>query len=349
MLVLGVESSCDETAVSLVEDGVVLSSVIRSQVERHAPFGGVVPDIAARMHIEAVGYVAEEAFAAACRTPEQVDLVAGTVAPGLVNCLVVGLSWARAFAVARDLPFIAIDHLEAHIHSCLMAPPGEKANPDVVELPMVALLVSGGHTAIYRYGGPGQLQRLGRTVDDAAGEAFDKVAVLLGLSYPGGPAIQKAAEGGDPRAFDFPRAKTKSGRFDFSFSGLKTAVLYATRGQNRKREAPLLPDLNVADVAASFQEAVCDVLVTHAVKAALEEGVATLALCGGVACNTRLRELASKRGGNQGLDVVLAAPAYCTDNGAMIAGLGYARASAGLGPDPADLASPAQSRSEVTS
>lgn len=346
MLVLGVESSCDETAVALVEDGRLLSSAVRSQIERHAPFGGIVPDIAARMHIEAIGHVAREAFQAAGKTPEQVDAVAATVAPGLVNCLVVGLSWARAFAVARELPFVAIDHLEAHIYACLMPPPGERTPPDV-ELPLVALLVSGGHTALYRYGGPGDIKRLGRTVDDAAGEAFDKVAVLLGLGYPGGPEIEKAARSGDPQAYAFPRVRVKKRPLDFSFSGLKTAVLYGTRGQNKKRDDPLLPGTKVEDVAASFQEAVCDVLVKNAVQAALDEGVATLAISGGVACNGRLRALAEERGRAEGLEVVLPPRAYCTDNAAMVAGLGWAQLDAGLAPRDEDLGLPAASRSQV--
>jgi N6-L-threonylcarbamoyladenine synthase len=339
MLVLGVESSCDETAVSLVEDGEVLVNSIRSQIERHRPFGGVVPDIAARMHIEAIGPLADECFRAANRSPADVDLVAATTLPGLVNCLVVGLAWARGFAVARGIPFVSVDHLEAHIYSCLLP-------PNDVELPLVALLVSGGHTAIYRYDGPGEIKRLARTIDDAAGEAFDKVAILLGLEYPGGPAVEKAAKGGDPKAFAFPRSKPKGRPLHFSFSGLKTAVLYATRGINQKRDAPLLPGIVVKDVAASFQEAVCDILVKNAVIAAVDEGVPTLALCGGVARNGRLRELAKERGEGEGLEVILAGPEYCTDNAAMIAALGGALVAAGkAGQD--DLARPAKSRSDV--
>ncbi|RMG16531.1 MAG: tRNA (adenosine(37)-N6)-threonylcarbamoyltransferase complex transferase subunit TsaD [Planctomycetota bacterium] len=348
VLVLGVESSCDETAVALVEDGVVLANAIRSQVERHRPFGGVVPDLAARMHAEAIGAVAAEAFARAARRPEEVELVAATRSPGLVNCLVVGLSWARAFAVARGLPFVAVDHLEAHVHACLLAAPGSPPDPDAVELPLVALLVSGGHTGVYAYGGPGRMRRLARTVDDAAGEAFDKVAALLGLPYPGGPEIENAAAAGDPTAFAFPRARPKGRPLDFSFSGLKTNVLYTTRGQNARRDAPLKEGISVADVAASFQEAVCDVLVGNAVRAALEEGVATLALCGGVARNARLREMASERGGEAGLEVLLCHPAYCTDNAAMVAALAEARVRAGLAPRPADLSLPASSRSEAS-
>lgn len=347
MLVLGVESSCDETAVALVEDGRVLSNAVRTQVERHAPFGGVVPDIAARMHIEAVAAVAAEAFRLAGRTPEQVDVVAATVAPGLVNCLVVGVAWARAFAVARDLPFVAVDHLEAHVYATLMPPPGEAPDPGAVELPLVALLVSGGHTALYHYGGPGKIRRLARTVDDAAGEAFDKVAVLLGLGYPGGPEIEAAAKGGNPKAYVFPRGVVKKSPLDFSFSGLKTAVLYASRGQNKRRDAPLLPELSVSDVAASFQEAVCKTLVRSAIKAALAENVQVLAIGGGVARNSRLRAMAEEEGAARGLDVVPCHPAYCTDNAAMIAGLATAQIQAGLAPRPEDLARPATSRSEI--
>ncbi len=347
MLVLGVESSCDETAVALVEDGRVLSNAVRSQVERHAPFGGIVPDIAARMHTEAVGGVAAEAFRAAGRAPHEVDAVAATVAPGLVNCLVVGLAWARAFAAARELPFVAVDHLEAHVYASLMAPPGQPFDREAVALPLVALLASGGHTAVYRYEGPGRIERLARTVDDAAGEAFDKVAVLLDLGYPGGPQIERAAQSGDPRAFAFPRIKVKRSALDFSFSGLKTAVLYATRGQNQKRDAPLLPGIRVADVAASFQEAVCEVLVDRAVKAAIEQNVPTLALGGGVARNGRLRELALERGGREGLEVVLSDPAYCTDNAAMVAALGWALLDGGRAPREEDLGLPATARSAI--
>lgn len=342
---MGVESSCDETAIALVEDGRVIASAVRTQVERHAPFGGVVPDIAARMHIEVVSAVAEEAFRQADRKPDQVDVVAATTEPGLVNCLVVGVAWARSFAVARGLPFVAVDHLEAHVHASRMAAFGEPFNPDQVELPLVGLLVSGGHTAIYRYEGPGRMRRLAKTVDDAAGEAFDKVAVLLGLAYPGGPEIEREAKGGDPKAFDFPRGRVKKSPLDFSFSGLKTAVLYATRGQNKRRDAPLLEGIKVADVAASFQEVVCQTLVRSAVQAALNEEVNVLVLGGGVACNGRLRELATQKGEAKGLEVICSDRAYCTDNAAMIASLAWAKIEAGLAPVESDLASPASSRS----
>lgn len=344
MLVLGVETSCDETAVALVEDGHVLASAVRTQIERHAPFGGVVPDIAARAHSEVIDLVADEAFRVAGRTPEQVDAVAATRAPGLVNCLIVGLSWGKAFAVGRDVPFVGIDHLEAHVHACTLPPPGERERPEV-ELPLVALLASGGHTGIYRYDGPGRVRRLGRTVDDAAGEAFDKVAILLGLPYPGGPHVERAAAGGDVRAYAFPRARVKKRKFDVSFSGLKTAVLYATRGRNQPKEAPLLPGTKVADVAASFQEAVCELLVDVTVEAALEEGVPTVAIGGGVACNGRLRALLREQGEAHGLRVVLTPPAYCTDNAAMVAALAGPVLAAGGRDD--DLARSAEARSEL--
>jgi N6-L-threonylcarbamoyladenine synthase len=349
VLVLGVETSCDETAAALVEDGRVLSNAVWTQVERHAPFGGVVPDIAARMHTEALGFVVQEAFAQAGRRPEEVALVAATRAPGLVNCLVVGLSWAKAFAVARELPFVAVDHLEAHIHACLLAPTGQApAAADALAPPFVALLASGGHTAVYRYDGPGRLRRLGRTVDDAAGEAFDKVAVLLGLPYPGGPNVEREARQGDPRAYEFARARVKAGGpYDFSFSGLKTAVLYATRGRNQPREAPLLPGTRVPDVAASFQEAVCEALVDATVRAALEEGVDAIALGGGVARNGRLRAMAEERGQARGLRVVPSHPAYCTDNAAMVAAWAEAAVAAGVAPREDDLLRVAEARSEV--
>ncbi len=345
MLTLGVESSCDETAVALVEDGRVLANAVRSQVALHAPFGGVVPDLAARAHAEAIDLVAEEAFRAAGRRPDEVEAVAATVAPGLVNCVVVGMSWAKAFAVAREVPFVAVDHLEAHVFACTLPAPGSAGGEaPALEPPFVCLLVSGGHTGLYRYEGPGRIRRLGRTVDDAAGEAFDKVAALLGLPYPGGPHVEQAARDGDPFAFDLPRARVKGRRYDVSFSGLKTAVLYATRGKNQPRSAPLLEGVRVPDVAASFQEAACEVLVDVAVDAALDEGVGALALGGGVACNGRLRALAQARGRAQGLDVVAAHPAYCTDNAAMVAALGAAYLAAGL-PGPDDLARGGEARS----
>jgi N6-L-threonylcarbamoyladenine synthase len=327
--VLGIETSCDETAAAIVLDGaIVRSSIVASQVAQHAPFGGVVPDIAARLHAEAVGLVAKQALEAAGLSPKDVDAVAVTTRPGLVNCLMVGLGFAQAFAVARKIPLVTVDHLEAHVYAAALPPPplaGEGGGGGLAfAFPYVCLLVSGGHTAIYRYDGPGSIRRLGRTVDDAAGEAFDKVAALLGLPYPGGPSVERAAKTGDPAAFDFKRTSLKGRPYDFSFSGIKTAVLYATRGRNGLREAPLLPGIKVEDVAASFQESACDVLSEKTIKAALEEGVPAVAIGGGVAANKRLRALVTERGKKAGLEVVIPPFAYCTDNAAMIAALGGA-------------------------
>lgn len=337
MLVLAAESSCDETAVALVEDGRVLSSAVYSQVARHAPFGGIVPDIAARMHIETVGEVARRAFEEADRTPAQVDAVAATYAPGLVNCLVVGLSWARAFAVARGLPFLAVDHLEAHVYGCLMSPLGEPFDEDKVELPLVALLVSGGHTAVYRYEGPGRMTRLARTVDDAAGEAFDKTAKLLGLPYPGGPQLARLAEQGDPARFHFPRPMTDRPGLDFSFSGLKTRVLTEVR---RLEEGDGLDARARADIARAFEEAVVDTLVVKCLRALDETGHDRLIIAGGVSANRRLRGALETALGERGARVFYARPEFCTDNGAMIAYAGACRLAAGLADDLAVQARP---------
>ncbi|MBI3722945.1 tRNA (adenosine(37)-N6)-threonylcarbamoyltransferase complex transferase subunit TsaD [bacterium] len=332
MRVLGVETSCDETSVAIVDDGLLVrSNVVASQIAKHAPFGGVVPDIAARLHAEAIGLVAQQALEAAHCEPREVDAVSVTTRPGLVNCLMVGLGFAQAFAVARRLPLISVDHLEAHVYAAMLpARSGERAV--VAEPPFVCLLASGGHTAIYRYDGPGAIKRLGRTVDDAAGEAFDKVAALLGLPYPGGPSVERAALSGNARAVEFKRTSIAGRPYDFSFSGIKTAVLYHAKGRNAPKDAPLLPGIEVEDVAASFQEAVCDVLVDRAVQAAIDEGVSTLALAGGVAANKRLRALAQERGRAKGLAVVVPPFEYCTDNAAMVAALGGAHLKRGAEP-----------------
>jgi N6-L-threonylcarbamoyladenine synthase len=348
--VLGVETSCDETAVAIVDDGVgVRASIVASQVAKHAPFGGVVPDIAAREHVEAIALVAKQCFESAQLTPADVDAVAVTTRPGLVNCLMVGLGFAQAFAVGRGIPLISVDHLEAHVYASLLAPFGAGqplATKLAYEPPVVCLLVSGGHTAIYRYDGPGQVRRLGRTVDDAAGEAFDKVAALLGLPYPGGPSVEKAAMTGDPNSVEFKRTSIDGRPYDFSFSGIKTAVLYHTRGRNAPREAPLLPGVKVEDVAAAFQEAACDVLIAKAVRAAVDEGVPALAIAGGVAANKRLRALAQQRGRAAGLEVVIPPFHYCTDNAAMVAALGGAMLARGV---PTPLGVDASARSTVGS
>ncbi len=330
MIVLGIESSCDETAAAIVRDGVhVLSNVVRTQIAKHRPFGGVVPEIASRCHLEAIGPVVEAALAdAGLASIDDVDGIAVTARPGLIGSLLVGVSFAKGLAVASGKPLIDVDHIEAHIYANLLAAPD-------LEAPFVSLIASGGHTAIHRWEGPGRSELIGRTRDDAAGEAFDKAAALLGLGYPGGPAIERAARDGDPGAVHFPRARVKGAPLDFSFSGIKTAVLYHLHGPNRKRSDPIRPEAgSVADVAASFQEAVCDVLADRTVKAARAAKVSAIAVGGGVACNGRLREKVNERA--RGLRVVFPAPALCTDNAAMIAGLGHhalrARLEAGAGP-----------------
>jgi N6-L-threonylcarbamoyladenine synthase len=307
-LVLGVETSCDETAAAVVGNGAaVLSSVVSSQVDLHARFGGVVPEIASRAHVELLTPVVAEALVEAGVTGST-DAVAATIGPGLVGALLVGVSAAKALALVWDVPFIGVNHMEAHLYAGLLEEPDLKPN-------LVALLVSGGHTLLIEMKDHGRYRILGSTVDDAAGEAFDKVARFLGLGYPGGPAIQEAARAGDPEAIRFPRAMMDDG-YDFSFSGLKTAVVNYVRKH---------PDVSTPDVAASFQAAVVDVLVTKALAAAIESGADALCLGGGVAANTLLRERTAAEAGAKGLRVVLPSPAMCTDNAAMVAAAGWWR------------------------
>jgi N6-L-threonylcarbamoyladenine synthase len=335
-LLLGVESSCDETAAAVVRGGTeILSSVVRSQVDEHLAYGGVVPEIAGRSHLRAILPVVDQALAACGIDLGDLDGVAVTSRPGLIGSLLVGLSTAKALAYSRGLPLVTVDHIEAHVYS------GTMEQPDEVEYPCLALVVSGGHTALYRVASPLEMELLGTTLDDAAGEAFDKVAWLLGLPYPGGPAIARLALEGNPRRFDFPRCTVKAhgGRAPaFSFSGLKTAVLYHLRGQDAHAPTPApesIPDR--PDVAASFQEAVVDALVEPTVDTALALGIERVLVVGGVACNRRLRERMTEAAGTAGLSARFPSPAYCTDNAAMIAGLGWhllrAGRTAGLGAD----------------
>jgi N6-L-threonylcarbamoyladenine synthase len=316
-LVLGIESSCDETAAAVVRGGrEVLSSVVHSQIAEHAPFGGVVPEIAGRSHLEQIIPVIEQALHDAKLNLDQIDAIAVTCRPGLIGSLLVGLSAAKALAYTRSLPLVGVHHIEAHAYAATMESP--------VTYPALALVVSGGHTALYRMQGPGQLTAIAQTLDDAAGEAFDKVATMLGLGYPGGPEISRLAPEGDPKAIRFPRYRPKNKRPGFSFSGLKTAVLYHLRGQNALNPTPAPEDIeNRADVAASFQEAVVDTLVRQSLQAAEEEGLETIVVSGGVACNPRLRERMTAAAAERDLRAVFPSPAYCTDNAAMIAGLGW--------------------------
>ncbi|RZQ64054.1 tRNA (adenosine(37)-N6)-threonylcarbamoyltransferase complex transferase subunit TsaD [Amycolatopsis suaedae] len=332
-IVLGIESSCDETGVGLVrlaDDGTVelLADEVASSVEQHARFGGVVPEVASRAHLEAMVPTAERAFAKAGLTLSDVDAIAVTAGPGLAGALLVGVAAAKAYAAALDVPLYGVNHLAGHIAvDTLQHGPLPK--------PCLALLVSGGHSQLLRVDDVASgIVELGSTVDDAAGEAYDKVARLLGLPYPGGPPIDKAAADGNPEAIAFPRGMTgpRDAKFDFSFSGLKTAVARWVEGARRRGE-----EIPVADVAASFQEAVADVLTAKAVRAATESGIGTLVISGGVAANSRLSALAAQRCAEAGIELRVPRPRLCTDNGAMIAALGAHVVAAGRKPSGLDI------------
>ncbi len=320
MRVLGIESSCDETAASVVEEGrTILSSVVSTQNELHARFGGVVPELACRAHVESVLPVTHLALQEAGVRLEEIDAVAATNAPGLIGALLVGLTCAKALAWATGVPLLAVNHLHAHIY-------GAWLDGHEPELPAVSLVVSGGHTSLFLTTGPLDHRPLGGTIDDAAGEAFDKVAKILHLGYPGGPQIDRVARAGDPQAVDFPRSWLEPGSSDFSFSGLKTAVLYHCLGPDsstRDIEAMHYGEQFVADVAASFQEAVVEVLAGKAFDAARRHAAKSLIVGGGVAANSRLRQELLARADSAGLAVHLAPLRLCTDNAAIVAGVGY--------------------------
>jgi len=312
MKVLGIESSCDETAAAVVEDGRrVCSSVVWSQVALHAPFGGVVPEIASRNHLRSVVPVVEKALADAGIGLDDIDGIAVTIGPGLIGSLLVGVQFAKALALARGLPVVGVNHLEAHIMAAFLT-------EDPPELPFVALAVSGGHTSVYLVERRGSIRLLGRTLDDAAGEAFDKAAAVLGLPYPGGVSIDRVATGRDPTLVPFPRALMNEDTLDMSFSGLKSAL----RRHLEVRAAPPSPD-EVADIAASFQEAIVDVLVARLVTAAKAHGVQGVVAAGGVAANRRLRARLASATSAAGLKLHLVPISLCTDNAAMVAGVGF--------------------------
>ncbi|MBS1248543.1 MAG: tRNA N6-adenosine threonylcarbamoyltransferase [Chloroflexi bacterium] len=318
--ILGIESSCDETAAAIVENGrLILSSAVASQVDLHAQFGGVFPEVASRQHIRAIYPIVDQALKEAHLRLGDLDGIAVTRGPGLPGSLVVGINMAKGLALGSGLPLLGINHLEGHLYSAWLGhEEGELSEPPT--FPLLALIVSGGHTELVLMTGHLQYQRLGGTLDDAAGEAFDKVARLLELGYPGGPAIQRAAAEGDPQAFDFPRSWLGEG-WDFSFSGLKTAVLRAVQGLERDEE-----DIPVNDLAASFQQAVVDVLVGKTLRAAKEFKAKEILVAGGVSANQRLRETMQA----EAICPVSIPPlALCTDNAAMIAGAGCYRFSAG--------------------
>ncbi len=305
-LILGIETSCDETAGAVVEDGRrILSNVVASQIELHAPYGGVYPEIASREHVLKIVPVIEESLKDAGVGFRDLSAVAVTHGPGLAGSLLVGVNAAKAIAFANDLPLIGINHLEGHVYANWLE---SSANRHEEKFPLIALIVSGGHSEIVLMRGHNDYQQLGHTLDDAAGEAFDKVARLLGLGYPGGPEIQKAAENGNPNAFALPRAWLR-GSHDFSFSGLKTAALHLVKSFDGKQ-------LPIADIAASFQAAITDVLVEKTISAAQEFGAKQILLAGGVAANARLREQIVARAP---VPVLIPPPKLCIDNGAMIA------------------------------
>lgn len=319
-LILGIETSCDETAAALVLGGSdVVSSVVSTQTDLHADFGGVVPEIASRAHLEVLNPTIARAIVEAGVDEERIDAVACTIGPGLIGALLVGVSAAKALAMAWDVPFIGVNHMEAHLYAASLEDP-------TLEFPLLVLLVSGGHTMLVEMQDHGRYRLVGQTIDDAAGEAFDKVARFLDLGYPGGPAIDRAALDGDPEAIRFPRAIMNDG-YDFSFSGLKTAVVNYVRKH---------PDVSSDDVAASFQAAVVDVLVTKARRAAAEVGATGIVLGGGVAANSLLREQILDVCGADGIQGFLPSRSMCTDNAAMIAAAGWYRLRSD-GPTPLDV------------
>jgi N6-L-threonylcarbamoyladenine synthase len=316
--VLGIETSCDETGVAVVEDGLeIRANLLSSQDDIHARFGGVVPELASRAHVERLNPLMDKALADAGIGWGDLAAVAVTRGPGLVGALLVGLATAKSVALALDVPLVAVNHLEGHIYANFL----EHGPPDP---PYVCLLVSGGHTLLVHMPEEHRYRILGQTVDDAAGEAFDKIARFLGLGYPGGPVLDRLARKGDPDAIRFPRAMAQSGDLDFSLSGLKTAVIRHVRDE---REAGR--DLSVGDLAASFQEAVVDVQVQKTMAAAEQTGVTTVLLGGGVVANTRLRERMGTEAERRGIELLHPSPELCTDNGAMIASAGHFRLARG--------------------
>jgi N6-L-threonylcarbamoyladenine synthase len=314
MLVLGIETSCDETSAALVVDGkTVLSSTIAAQLDLLKKYGGVVPEVAARRHAELIGYVVKEALDTAGKTLDDIEAVAVTSRQGLVGCLMVGVAAAKSISYARQVPLIGVHHIEGHIFA------NRLSNPEL-PVPHIALTVSGGHNMLVHVRESCRYELLGTTLDDAAGEAFDKIAKFLGLDFPGGPVIDKLAKQGNRNAFKFPRPMLKSKTLDFSFSGLKTSVINMFKERITRNEA-----LPLADIAASFQEAIVEVLVSKALRALEEKGLNALSVTGGVSANSRLREVCQETCRKRGIEVFFPKLSLCTDNAAMIAAAGYAR------------------------
>ena len=336
--ILGIETSCDETAAAVVADGkVVKSSVVASQAKLHEIYGGVVPEVASRAHIEKIYPVVSQAVEDSGIALKDMDAIAIANQPGLTVALTVGVTAAKTLALALDKPLIAINHVHAHLQAAML-------EADEIVLPAVALVVSGGHTSLYDCESALDLKLLGSTIDDAAGEAFDKVATILHLPYPGGPSIEKAAKDGNPKAVDFPRSMMGKESLDFSFSGLKTAVLYHCQGQDMKapsKVASMSPQ-EIADIAASFQAAVIDVLVAKCKRAADKINAKTVLLGGGVAANSALRDGLTQMCQNENLKLLIAPKKLCTDNAVMVASLAYHKFKDGIF---ADLTLEAKARS----
>jgi N6-L-threonylcarbamoyladenine synthase len=311
MLVLGVETSCDDTAAAVLQDGrTILANVVSSQDQIHGPYGGVVPELASRQHIRNILPIVDDALQKAGVTLKELDGIAVTYGPGLVGSLLVGLSLVKGMSFRSGIPYVGVNHLEAHLLAIHLE--------HEVPFPYIALLASGGHTLLYCVQGVGDYLYLGGTRDDAAGEAYDKVAKMMGLGYPGGRVIDHLAKNGDRTAIRFPRARFRKDSYEFSFSGIKTAVWHYLKSRGKEQWQG-----EIADIAASFQEAVVDMLVNPTIKAAVVSRVSRLVLSGGVAANSRLREKIKQRGDAEGIEVFFPAPKFCTDNGAMIALAGY--------------------------
>ena len=315
MRVLAIETSCDDTGAAVVLDGrKILSNVVSSQVAIHQKYGGVVPELASRRHIESIVPIVTEALEIAGVTLKEIDGIAVTQGPGLVGSLLVGLSFAKSISFATGLPFVGVNHIEAHLSAIFL----EKDPP---KFPFIGLVVSGGHTSLYRVDGFGKMERLGQTRDDAAGEAFDKVAKLLGLGYPGGPIIDELSKMGNPKTIRFPRPSLGKNSFDFSFSGLKTAVVNFVKAHPELKGG--YPENIIHDIVSSFQEAVVEVLVKKTLQAAQHQGLRRVVLSGGVASNHLLREIMMEEASKQKVRVYIPSPSFCTDNAAMVGVVGY--------------------------
>lgn len=317
MLVLGIETSCDETACAIVRDGrEILANVIYSQTEIHRPYGGVFPELACRQHVDVIVPVIEQALSQAKLRPSAIDLIAATKGPGLIGALLIGLNSAKALSLAWEVPLLGINHVEAHLYAAMMPP------NDFPAFPSLGLVISGGHTFMIKIEAVGSYKFIGTTQDDAIGEAFDKVAQMLGLPYPGGPSIEALAKNGDPKAFNFKPCRIKEAPWDFSFSGLKTSVLYAIKGQNPTRTSPLIiSEEQKKDVAASFQETALKNVVLKAIQAAEAFNCKAIVCGGGVTNNQRLKSLFLEQ--KSPFPVFFPSPDLTVDNAAMIAGLGY--------------------------